>query len=245
MKAPSPPLCVYGANLKTQRRRELRRTVHGVNLSALCVSVWKSARLRFCFICVALCLASLSPSASAQITNEMPPLQPPYPELPPSLWEQYGLWLLGLGGLLATLVGFVVWRWLSPKPPVLVPIEIQTRQQLETLRRQNEDGRILSQVSRCLRRYVTIAFQLPTEELTTSEFCRAMTAQSAIDPDLARVLCDFLRRCDELKFAPAGNSPPFGAAEQALKLFEAGERRRAELQRIASSHAENPPQKPS
>ena len=229
MKAPSCPSYLCGAILQTQR-------------PVLCVSVLNSVRLGLGLCCVGLCHPCLPLAAFAQATNDIPPLRPGYPELPPTFWEQHGLWVVVLGVVLLALIALTVWWWLRPKPPVIVPIEVQTRQELETLRKRSEDGGTLSQVSRCLRRYVVIAFRLPTDEFTTAEFCKAIGNQSELDVGLARDLREFLRRCDELKFAPAQPSPPFGAAERALKLVEQGEARRAQVCQAAAAGAANRPE---
>jgi hypothetical protein len=184
-------------------------------------------------------------AAKAQLTNDIPTLRPAHAELPPTCWEQHGGWIALVICLLLALAAYVVWRWLRPKPPVIVPIEVQTRQELGRLRAEREDGRTLSSVSRCLRRYVATTFHLPTGELTTAEFCRAVASQNAIDPALAGGLGDFLRQCDELKFAPAQPSPPFGAAERALKLVEQGEARREQLRQAAATVAARRPEQAS
>ncbi len=189
---------------------------------------WFSTGLRWSSLCLPV-------AAYAQTTNDIPRLRPAYPELPPTFWDQYGGWVVVLGVVLLALVAFSVWLLLRPKPAVIVPIEVQAREELEILRKQSEDGRTLSQVSRCLRRYMAVAFHLPTDELTTAEFCRAIGNQSEIDVDLASALREFLRRCDELKFAPAQPSPPFGAAEHALNLVERGEACRAQARQAAAT----------
>ena len=67
-------------------------------------------------------------------------------------------------GLLLALVALAVWWLTRPKPPVVVPPEVQARQALEPLRQQAEDGAVLSQVSQILRHYVSAAFALPPGE---------------------------------------------------------------------------------
>ncbi|HEY9171623.1 MAG TPA: DUF4381 family protein [Verrucomicrobiae bacterium] len=179
----------------------------------------------------ALLLVALA--AHAQRTNDIPPLRPPHPELPPRFWEQHGSWIVLLTCLLLALAAYAVWRWRRPKPLVIVPIEVQTRQELERLRSEPENGRTLSLVSRCVRRYVAVAFRLPVGEFTTAEFCRAVACQPEIGPELTEALCNFLRQCDERKFAPAPPAPPLGAVERAAKLVEQGEARREAMRRAA------------
>ena len=184
----------------------------------------------------------LATRASGAATNsgredELLKLLPPHAELLPSFWERYGLWIVLAALLLVVLTGIVVWLLLRPKPPVLVPIEVQARQELQALRQRTEDGNTLSEVSRALRRYVTAAFELPPEEMTTTEFCRTLAGQEKIGAELAASVGEFLRRCDELKFAPAGSPQQVSAAAQALELVERGEARRAQLRQDALGSA--------
>ena len=149
----------------------------------------------------------LLPPNSAAATNSLdrthiPPLRPPHAEIPPTFWEQYGLWVILGGLLLLALVCAVVWFLTRPKPPVIVPPEVQARQALEPLRQQPEDGVLLSRVSQILRHYVAAAFDLPPGELTTTEFCRAIAGHAEIGPELSAALSDFLRQCDQRKFSP-------------------------------------------
>jgi hypothetical protein len=137
--------------------------------------------------------------------------------------------------LLVVFVGVLAWWILRPRPSIPVPIEIQSRKDLEALRQRSEDGRLLSQVSRELRRYVVGAFALPPDELTTTEFCRVIAAHERLGPDLAAQVAEFLRRCDELKFAPASSPTPMGAAARALELVELGESRRAHLRKVEAA----------
>ncbi|MBC8097542.1 MAG: DUF4381 domain-containing protein [Akkermansiaceae bacterium] len=178
---------------------------------------------------IALLISGLpAAAASLQPPTEKLLLSPAYPEIPPTFWEQYGWWTI-LGSLVALgLIALVLWLKLRSKPAVTVPIQIQTRQELEALRQQPEDGKTLSRISRCLRRYVAIAFQLPPHEMTTAELSRLLAASPAVGSNLSVSLSDFFRRCDEWKFSPAPSPAP-GAAGRALELLEAGERRRVEL----------------
>jgi hypothetical protein len=169
--------------------------------------------------------------------NEILKLSPPHAELPASFREQYGFWIVIGTVVLLALVVAAVWWMLRPKPSIPAPIEILSRKELEALCQRSEDGRVLSQVSRVLRRYVTGAFGLPPDELTTSEFCRVSAAHEKIGPDLAVRVGDFLRQCDKLKFAPAGRPMPIGAAARALELVELGEARRAYLRKLDAESA--------
>lgn len=164
-------------------------------------------------------------------------LSPPHAELPPSFWEQYGTWFVIAALFLLALVAAVLWFILRPKPSIPVPIEVSSRKELEALRQRKEDGQVLSQISRVLRRYVVGAFALPPDELTTSEFCRVIADHEKIGPDLAARVGEFLRQCDELKFAPPGVPLPIGAAARALELIELGEARRAHLRKLEAEAA--------
>jgi hypothetical protein len=167
--------------------------------------------------------ASLEPSAEKLVLN------PPYAEIPPSLWEQYGAWLIaGAFLLLALTVVAIAWK-LRPKPQVMVPIEVRTRQELELLRQRPEDGQTLSLISRSLKRYLTVAFELSREEMTTAEFSRALGDNGRIGRELAAQASEFLRRCDQLKFAPDPSQSESGWIDQAFTIFESGETRRAVL----------------
>jgi len=149
--------------------------------------------------------------------------------MPLAFWEQYGLWVVLGGVAVLALAGAGAWLLTRPKPPVVVAPEEQARGALEPLREKPEDGALLSRVSQVLRHYVTAAFHLPPEELTTAEFCRAMSGQGRIGPDLSAALSEFLRQCDERKFSPPAPTPPLSAVAQALKLIEQAQARRAAL----------------
>jgi hypothetical protein len=164
-------------------------------------------------------------------------LSPPHPELPPTIWEQYGAWLILAAVALLALASFAVWWWLRPKPPVVLPPEVAARQELEALRRRTEDGKMLSEASRVLRRYVAAAFELPPAEFTTSEFFQTLASNKKIGSNLAAAVGEFLRRCDELKFGPSISLPPMGAVARALELVERGEARRAQLRQTATAAA--------
>jgi hypothetical protein len=158
--------------------------------------------------------------------DAIPPLRPPHAEIPPTFWEQHGLWVVIVGLLLLALVGVAVWFLTRPKPPVVVPPDFQARQALEPLRQQPEDGVLLSRVSQILRHYVAAAFGMPPAELTTAEFCRAMADHAEIGPELSTALSQFLHHCDQRKFSPSAPAEPFSAVAQAFKLIDQTEARR-------------------
>jgi hypothetical protein len=173
-------------------------------------------------------LTSAVAATNAGDFDDIPAMAPPRGEIPPGFWEQYGLLVTIAGGVLFLGAIFIVWRLTRPKPPVVVPIEVQTRETLLSLRDRPESGALLSQISQTLRHYVAGAFSLPAGELTTSELCQALTANEKAGPGLSSALSQFLRRCDEQKFSPA-IKPPLGAATQALNLVDLTEARREQL----------------
>ena len=194
----------------------------------------KPGRL-ICFLATLFAASSVFAATNAAPRDEDLMLSPPHAELPPTFWEQYGAWAVLAAVALLALGSFVVWWWLRPKPPVVLPIAIQVRQELALLGQRSEDGQALSQVSRVLRRYVVAAFELPSDELVTSEFSRVLARHEKIGPELAAAVGEFLRRCDEHKFAPFRPAAPLGAAARALELVELGEVRRAQLREMATA----------
>jgi hypothetical protein len=150
--------------------------------------------------------------------------------MPATFWEQYGV-LVIVGGVAAlVLLGLAVWFLTRPKPPIIVPPQAQARAALEPLRHQPENGVVLSRVSQILKHYIAAAFNLEPGETTTAQFCQTLAQRPQISPHLAAALTEFLRRCDERKFAPDPPAVPFVAAERALELIDESEaaRRKAE-----------------
>ncbi len=165
--------------------------------------------------------------------DRLPPLVPPRGEIPPGLWERYGSWIVLGSALLVLALGFAVWYFTRPRPvPEESPVA-RARRDLEALRHQPETGAVLSRVSQILRHYLAAVFGLPPEELTTTEFCRALAANDKITPELRARVADFLRCWDQRKFAPGSPGPRTGVAEQALQLVRDGEARLEELRRAA------------
>jgi hypothetical protein len=112
--------------------------------------------------------------------------------------------------------------------------EARAREELSGLRGQPETGALLSRISSSVRHYAAAVFSLAPGELTTTEFCRAVADNEIVGTTLAGSLTDFLKRCDERKFAPPSARPPMGAVEEALKLVEVSEARREELRQAAT-----------
>ena len=168
-------------------------------------------------------------AADPQSPDAIPPLRPPHSEIPPSFWEQHGVWVIVFGVLLLALVCVTVWFLTRSKPPVVVPPDVQARLALEPLRQQPEDGALLSRVSQILRHYVAAAFDLPSGELTTAEFCRAIDGHAQIGPELSAALSEFLRESDQRKFSPSAPAQPFIAVAQAFKLIDQAQARLVSL----------------
>jgi hypothetical protein len=165
-------------------------------------------------------------SVVAADTNALPALAPPYSELPPSFWERHEMTII-VGGFALLAVFFLFLRvWLRPEAPVIAPPEILARRTLEKLQAQPEDGKVLSEISQVLRRYLVAAFALPGDEMTTAEFCAALAADEKMGAELAQTISSFLRECDTRKFSPANSPAPFGGAEHALKIISQAENRR-------------------
>jgi hypothetical protein len=180
-------------------------------------------------------------------SNSLPALRPPRPELPASFWEQYGAWTIA-GGVLATLVVVALVLYvMRPKPVPIEPPQIKAKRSLENLRGRPEDGSLLSRVSQVLRHYMAAAFSLPAEEMTTAEFKSTLAGREEIGPELAQRVGDFLRECDERKFAPLPRVPPplpdkraaAGAVSRALELVGLAEGRKAALAEAARNAAQN------
>ena len=169
--------------------------------------------------------------------NDIPPLRPPRKEMPPTYWEQRGGLVVVSGVVLLGVIFAGIWFARRARPQVTVPPEVQARAALEAIRGQPETGAVLSTVSQNLRHYITAAFDLPPQELTTTEFCRVVAHNESIGPQLATAISEFLRRGDQRKFAPSADAQPLEAVPQAFRLIEMSEARRAELRR-AQQHPE-------
>jgi hypothetical protein len=196
----------------------------------------------FAFAAVFLTAAGLFGQAS---TNALPALAPPHGELPPTFEERFnpttpaGQAICISILVLAMLLFFVIWKKLHPPPPPTLPPEVQACEALAKLLRQPEDGKTLSEVSQILRRYIIAVLGLPPAKLTTAEICAALASQGQIDAERVQSISDFLRQCDERKFAPARSAAPLHAASRALELVALAEKRLVSAGRdssVASSH---------
>lgn len=183
------------------------------------------------------------PLSAQTSTNAPPPLAPAYGEIPPTFWELHGTAMLAGSVTIIALAALILWKRLQPKPRAIVPPEIVAREALVQLQHRPEDGKALSEISLILRRYVVAAFDLSAAELTTTEFCAALTASGKISAELAGAIAAFLRECDERKFSASDRSPaltrleppevgtpnflpPLNAATRALKTISLTEKAR-------------------
>ena len=218
--------------------RAIQSGAHGVTRPTAAVRCVLSLPLIF--------FVSTPPLLGQTPTNAVPALAPPYGEIPPTFWEQHGTLILAGSLTLGALAVLILWKMLQPKPAVILPPDILAREALTKLLRQPEEGKHLSEVSQTLRHYLNTAFELPAAELTTTEFCAALTASKKIGADMAQAISSLLRECDTRKFSPAVRSPaftrpgppeggipnllpPLHATNRALELVERGEKRLAEL----------------
>jgi hypothetical protein len=118
------------------------------------------------------------------------------------------------------MAAVVIWQILKLRPERILPPAIVAREALAKCRVLPEDGKVLSQVSQTLRRYVGAVLQFPQGEFTTAEFCRELEHNERITPQLKRAIADFLLACDERKFSPAVLSGPLDAAGRALEFVD-------------------------
>jgi hypothetical protein len=181
----------------------------------------------------------LHAQTNAADTNALPALLPPYGELPATFWEQHKTSAVVAGIGIVALVAFGFWLLFRPRPKTVVPPEVQARRALEELRRQPEDGAVLSRISQVVRHYFISVFQLVPGELTTAEFNRELTRCHKINSELVFATIEFLRNCDARKFSPAVAGKP-DAATCALNLIERAEQRRAQLRQTAATQTRDP-----
>jgi hypothetical protein len=148
-----------------------------------------------------------------------PDLGPPHGEILPTFWDMHG-WQLSLATPpVLILIGLSVWwvrhpRRIVPELPVAI-----ARRSLESLRSRVPNDALAVEVSRVLRRYIWAVLGFSPGEMTTSEIRQTLQSHPQINPELAAALGEFLRRCDEWKFAPAPTPQP-AIITDALALVE-------------------------
>ena len=162
-------------------------------------------------------------------TNALPTLAPAYGELPPTFWEQHEAAVIVVGFAVIAVAFLFLRMWLRPKSQIVLPPVVLARQTLEKLKSQPEDGKTLSEVSQCLRRYFSDTFNLPNQELTTAEFCTVIGTSSQIHAELAATISNFLCECDVRKFSPTKSAQPISAAKRALELVALAEKQREQV----------------
>jgi len=175
-------------------------------------------------------------TAMAAATNNRPTLVPAYGELPPTFWEQHQADMVVASFAAIALVFLFLKVMLRPETKVVLPPETVARQALAQLQGRLEDGKLLSEVSQILRRYLVAAFQWPPAEMTTSEFYKALAQDEKIGLELGGAVSGFLRECDERKFSSAPPVSSFNALGRARELVARAEIR-LDLVGRASSRA--------
>ena len=175
-------------------------------------------------------------AANGQVdTNLIPVLAPPAAEMPPTFWEQHQTVII-LGGVALLLFEVIYWgARLRPAAPEVLPPETEAREALSACESQPEDGKILSEVSRIVRRYTAAVFALPPGEVTTAEFCARLAGNERAGAELGGRIARFLRECDERKFSPVSAAAPLNAVAGALDLVDRAEARRAASRQTAAA----------
>ena len=187
-----------------------------------------------CWMFLFFCFFSLPGFAQAAL-NDQPALVPAYGEIPPTFWEQNRtVVIIDVIVFLAVVVA-VAWEVFRPKPALVLPPEKIAREALTKLQAQPEDGKLLSEVSQILRRYVGTVFGFPGGEMTTAEFCAVISRHKKIGTELSGAIASFLRECDVWKFSPANAATPVNAADRALKIISQTETRREQVNAPAES----------
>ncbi|HOX26600.1 MAG TPA: hypothetical protein PLL30_05420 [Candidatus Krumholzibacteria bacterium] len=128
-------------------------------------------------------------------------------------------WQMALvGGLLAALAGFVLWRrWrrrggarFAPDQPLAPPAWLAAAIDLRNLERDGTggaaDGRAyLDRLASIVRRYVHGRYHLPAEEMTAAEISAA-AARRGWPPAALRSFVTLLAECDRVRYAPVAVS---------------------------------------
>jgi hypothetical protein len=173
------------------------------------------ARVRSCLLC---CGAFISGVASA-LAQPPSALRPPYGEIGPAFWEQYG-WAVIVAGFVALIVIIALIILLTrPERKMAEPPEAAARCALAVLQNRPQNGALIMEVSRVFRRYVIFAYNLPAGEPTTAELNQELRSAPNAEPMLAAAIGDFFRQCDEDKFSPPALPPHTNVASRALQLL--------------------------
>lgn len=167
-------------------------------------------------------VTGISLALSAALSSAQPPaaLRPPRGEINPTFLEQHG-WLIAAMALVALIaIVLLIVLFTRPKLRVAEPPEVAARRALHALGHTAEDGTLIMEASRIFRRYVLFAFGFPAVELTTKELREALQSRPQCDPAMVTEIDDFLRQCDEEKFAPLSRPPRLRSVARALELLE-------------------------
>jgi hypothetical protein len=123
--------------------------------------------------------------------------------------EPWQRWAIGLAAALA--LALLVWLWFHRRTPVASveahkdPWEI-AYERLRTLDqrqypKQGKYGPYYVDLSAILRFYIEDRFYVHAPEQTTPEFLSEITGSGTLSEDQERMLANFLRHCDRVKFA--------------------------------------------
>jgi hypothetical protein len=173
-----------------------------------------------------LLITALISVTTPALAQPIPTLRPPHGEINPTFWEQYGWLTIIVPIVLIIVIGALIVLLTRPKKNIVERPEIVARRGLAALRGRVTDGAMLMEVSRILRRYVVFAFDLPPQELTTTELKQTLQSLPRTEPALVAAVTEFLRQCDEDKFSPPALPPHTDAPSRALELLEKIEARR-------------------
>lgn len=187
----------------------------------------------FLFLCVAGTMLAGEPNGASELPASS--LNPPRGEIPPSLWELYGGWIIAGSAVAVAVLAAGIWFWTRPKPEEKEPCVVTARRELQTLAGKEEDPAVLVATSQILHRYIAASFSMPGDQMTTREFCEGMFKNSELGVELARETAEFLQQCDVRKFAPAPPKGSLGAVATALAIIERAEQRLAHLRQSAAA----------
>ena len=137
--------------------------------------------------CSMFLLLSALPLCAQTSTNALPALAPAYGEIPPPFWEQHETAIIAAGFAILAFAFLFLRVMFRPEKKVILPPEVLARQALANLQPQPETGKLLSEVSQILRRYLIAAFELPPGEMTTAEFCAAIAAHEPIGDGIGQI----------------------------------------------------------
>ncbi|HEX4644595.1 MAG TPA: hypothetical protein VH598_03215, partial [Verrucomicrobiae bacterium] len=92
-----------------------------------------------------------------------------------------------------------------------------------------EDAALTAQVSHILRRCVISTFDLAPDELTTAELIKSLQANRQVGPELTVAIGNFLKQCDQRKFAPTPPAARIDTVAAALQLIAKIESHRRQM----------------